>query len=64
MMNCKHATRLLSEKLDRELSTKEKISLKMHIAMCSACRKFGSQMGDIRKISKRYIKKENLDEKK
>jgi predicted anti-sigma-YlaC factor YlaD len=57
MMNCKQATQLLSEKLDRTLSTKEKLALRMHIAMCSACRKFGHQMEDIHHISKCYMKK-------
>jgi hypothetical protein len=36
MMNCKEATRLLSEKKDRPLSGKEKTSLTFHTLICSA----------------------------
>lgn len=57
MINCKLATQLLSEKLDRNLSIKEKIALKMHITVCSACRKFGHHMEELRQISKCYVKK-------
>mgnify|MGYP000471728284 CR=1 FL=1 len=56
MMNCKEATRLLSEKKERELSGKEKYALKFHTMMCSACRNFGNQMDDISIFSKSYIK--------
>ncbi|MBJ7536130.1 zf-HC2 domain-containing protein [Marinomonas transparens] len=56
MMKCKEATQLLSEKLDRPLATKEKVSLAMHTAICSPCRQFGKQMEEMREISKRYIK--------
>ncbi|MBF9001604.1 zf-HC2 domain-containing protein [Vibrio sp. CAIM 722] len=55
MMNCKQATRLLSEKQDRPLTTKEKITLHMHTAMCKACRRFGQQMVQIRMMSKSYL---------
>ena len=64
MMNCKQATQLLSEKLDRPLTSKEKIALKMHVLMCPACRKFGKQMEEIRIISKCYTSKDTPKENK
>jgi predicted anti-sigma-YlaC factor YlaD len=63
MMNCKQATQLLSEKMDRTLTTKEKLALKMHITLCSACRQFGNQMIDLRTISKSYVKNQNQNKK-
>jgi predicted anti-sigma-YlaC factor YlaD len=63
MMNCKQATQLLSEKMDRPLTTKEKLALKMHTTICSACRQFGLQMIDLRKISKAYVKTKDINEK-
>lgn len=51
MMNCKQATRLLSEAQDRKLTFSEKATVTMHIAICSGCRNFGKQMQIIRKIS-------------
>lgn len=59
MMNCQEATRLLSEQQERSLSVKEKMALKMHITMCSACRNFGKQMDMIRGFARTYAKQEN-----
>ncbi|HCZ9271442.1 MULTISPECIES: zf-HC2 domain-containing protein [unclassified Vibrio] len=61
MMNCKQATRLLSESLDRPLSMKEKATLAMHTSMCSGCRNFGKQMGTIRQMSKQFAHEEHND---
>ncbi|MCW4630551.1 zf-HC2 domain-containing protein [Marinomonas sp. KJ51-3] len=55
-MKCKQATQMLSEKLDRPLSTKEKINLAMHTAICSPCRQFGQQMETLRALSQAYTK--------
>ncbi|BFM49981.1 zf-HC2 domain-containing protein [Marinomonas sp. THO17] len=64
MMNCKEATQLLSEKLDRPLGTKEKVMLGVHTAMCSSCKEFGKQMQDIRSLAKQYSKGHSSEEKK
>lgn len=61
MMNCKQATRLLSESQDRSLTTKEKMTLKLHITLCSACRRFGQQMHQIRALSKAYSNPESTE---
>jgi predicted anti-sigma-YlaC factor YlaD len=63
MIKCKQATQMLSEKLDRTLSAKEKINLAMHTAMCGPCRQFGKQMETIRELSKSYSKVKESDEK-
>jgi len=63
MMNCKEATQLLSERLDRPLGTKEKVALGIHTTMCVSCRQFGNQMEELRDISKRYINGD-IDQKK
>ncbi|ETX12308.1 hypothetical protein MUS1_01515 [Marinomonas ushuaiensis DSM 15871] len=63
MMNCKQATQLLSEKLDRPLNRKEKISLGIHTTMCVPCRQFGLQMEELRDISKSYVNKKTDSEK-
>lgn len=55
-MNCKQATQLMSEKLDRPLRIKEKISLAVHKIMCIGCRRFSLQMDKLRTVSKRYTK--------
>lgn len=68
MMNCKRATELLSEKLDRPLSAKEKVALGVHLTMCTGCRLFSQQMQGLRDLSKFYVQgngeETNEDEKK
>lgn len=56
MMNCKQATRLLSDQLERPLGRGEKLSLRFHLMMCRACRNFGGQMGLLRSLSRDYAK--------
>ncbi|WP_417526679.1 zf-HC2 domain-containing protein [Marinomonas shanghaiensis] len=63
MIRCKQATQMLSEKLDRPLSNKEKINLAMHTAICSPCRQFGRQMETLRELSKSYTKAKEPEEK-
>lgn len=54
MMNCKHATRLLSESLERRLGPVEKGMLRLHTSMCSGCRQFGVQTRELRQICRAY----------
>ena len=63
MIKCKQATQMLSEKLDRPLSAKEKINLAMHTAICGPCRQFGKQMETIRGLSRSYTKTKEAGEK-
>lgn len=62
MMNCRNATRLLSDAQDRQLSLQERAALKFHLMMCSACRNFGTQMDALRRLTRSYVKnKEDAD---
>jgi len=54
MMNCRQATRLISESQERPLTFRERLLLKMHTMMCSGCRNFGRHMEILRKISRNY----------
>ncbi|WP_432613363.1 zf-HC2 domain-containing protein [Acinetobacter portensis] len=49
--------------MDRPLSMKEKMSVFMHTSMCSACRNFEKQMGEIRHLSKEFLKQDFVDDK-
>lgn len=53
-MNCRRATRLLSESQERKLGRAERAGLKLHTAMCSGCRNFGRQVEILRRISRAY----------
>ncbi|RDL45346.1 zf-HC2 domain-containing protein [Marinomonas piezotolerans] len=59
MIKCKQATQLLSETLDRPLSKKEAFALKVHTAMCPACRQFGKQMHTLRELTQDYMKSDS-----
>lgn len=59
MLNCHEVTRLLSESQERSLALKERVSLKIHVLMCSGCRNFGKQMHVLRLAMRAYAKGEN-----
>lgn len=48
MLNCKQATALISLRMDKKLTMLQKISLRLHLMMCSGCRNFSKQMGFLR----------------
>lgn len=54
MLNCKEATRLCSEALDRELALRERLTLRMHLMMCSGCSNYQEQMAFIRRMTTRF----------
>lgn len=60
-MNCKQATKILSDSQERQLSLKEKITLSMHTSMCSGCRNFSKHLGTIRSISQQFAKGSDPD---
>jgi hypothetical protein len=49
-LSCLKATELIEKKFHFELSVKEKLQLKMHKMMCSACSNYEKQSGLIEKV--------------
>ena len=58
-MNCRNATRLMSKAQERPLSITERISLKLHLIMCSGCHNFKDQMNSLRLMTRAYAKRKN-----
>ena len=56
MLSCKQVTRLASERLDRELTLRERMSFRMHLMMCKACSRFDSQMQFMRSALSRFAR--------
>lgn len=54
MLNCRQATQLLSERQDRPLSLNEKLSLNLHVGLCTPCRRFGKQIEQLSDLAKQY----------
>ena len=49
MLDCKHAARLLSQSMDRELPLGQRVRLRLHLLICDACTNFGRQLKLLRK---------------
>ncbi|WP_049722358.1 zf-HC2 domain-containing protein [Gilvimarinus polysaccharolyticus] len=62
MMNCRRATRLMSESKERPLSATERMALRVHTMMCSACRRFDGQLDFLSQAAQRYKSKPNPDD--
>ena len=54
MKRCRDVHRLVIEGQDRELSWRERVTVRMHMMMCNACRHFESQIGFLRQAIRRF----------
>lgn len=45
MMSCRHASRMLSDAMERRLAPTEWLKLRLHLAVCGMCRAYA---GDLR----------------
>jgi len=53
MIDCRHAHRLMSERLDRPLRARERWGLWLHLRMCDWCRRVERQFGFLSRAVKR-----------
>ncbi len=64
MLNCKQASQLISQSLDKKLSLRERFGLKMHLFICKYCKRFSQQIQKlhvtIHSISKQTEEDENI----
>lgn len=61
MLDCKHASHLMSQSMDRPLKVRERLGLWMHLAMCAMCRQFLSQLRLIRGALRRMVNQAEED---
>lgn len=54
MLSCKEASRLISQSLDRQLTVRERLSLRFHLVFCDMCTAFKRQLGIIRNAVRQY----------
>ncbi len=45
MITCRQATQLTSKQRDVPLTWRERLSLRLHLAVCAMCRRYGEQIG-------------------
>ncbi len=53
MIPCRAAHRLISEGMDRELGTGERLRLRLHLTMCSTCSRIEREMDFLRQAMRR-----------
>ncbi len=49
MLSCREASRLMSEGLDRKLGLRERLALRMHVAICAGCTRVEKQLAFLRR---------------
>lgn len=54
MKTCKEVHRLVIEGQDRTLPLSQRIAVRLHLMMCSACRRFEAQMNLLRQALRRF----------
>lgn len=54
MLSCREASRLISERLDRDLGVAERAALRVHLAICVACTRMTRQFEFLRKAAGQY----------
>jgi hypothetical protein len=58
--NCREATRLQSEALDHPLGLRQRMGLRIHLALCKWCRRYGKQIGFLRSAAHRHEQHEQF----
>ena len=53
MLNCRQATKLMSDGLDHSLTRRQRLQLRLHVMMCSACRAYRQQIEQLRHMMSR-----------
>ena len=54
MLMCREAARLITVSYQRPLSWREQMSLRVHLAICDACRNFKKQMNLLTDAAQRF----------
>ncbi len=63
MLSCEETSLLVSQSLDRRLSWRERIALRMHLLVCDACRSFANQVAFLRTAARRFGRGTNAPER-
>ncbi len=61
MLDCKHASRLVSQQQDRRLSLSEWVGLKFHLLLCDACRNFSRHLSLLHEALRRMVQRTEND---
>jgi Putative zinc-finger len=56
-LDCKEASRLVSQGLDRRLGLAERAALRLHLLVCEGCANFSKQVKFLRKAMARLVER-------
>ncbi len=62
MLDCQHASRLVSQSMDRKLLMRERLGLRLHLLMCDACTRFSRQVALLRQAVRQWSTKIENDD--
>ncbi len=62
MLSCREVSHLLSQAQERRLDLGERLRLRLHLAMCSACSQFARQLDFLRRACRCYAHLPSRDE--
>jgi predicted anti-sigma-YlaC factor YlaD len=54
MISCEDLTQFVSESMDRKLSLRQRIGVRVHLSMCTFCRRFKEQVSFMRELVDLY----------
>jgi len=63
-LSCREASRLISESRDRDLALGERVTLRIHLGLCTACTRFTKQLDFLRDAMKRYPERDDDSERR
>ncbi|MCF7863738.1 MAG: zf-HC2 domain-containing protein [Kiritimatiellales bacterium] len=56
MLSCKDVSKLVSDSLDVRLSVRQRVGVRVHLAMCGMCRAYRRQMVLLRRLLPGYAR--------
>jgi Putative zinc-finger len=61
MLNCKQASQLLSQSLERKLNLRERWAIRWHLLICDMCTQFAAQLNIMRNAIRQMTQSIELD---
>lgn len=54
MLSCRQASHLVSQSREQRLPLRQRLSLRLHLMLCGACRQFALQLKMLRRVARQY----------
>ncbi len=54
MLSCREVSELISEELDRDITFRERLGVRLHLMMCRGCSRFLKQIRFLRRVARSF----------